>query len=347
MIKEIYEQPKSVGETLSACLDKAKKIVQRLDAQKIGMVYFTGSGTSYHACLAANYALSTLTRIFGSSLPASEFPSWVKQARSTETILIAISQSGESSDIITAANSAIRSGIRVICITNTPQSALANLSDLSLVSKAGEEKAVTATKSFSATLAAAYALVLELALPRLSNHYQELVMDIMRIPSQIEQTIGLCESTVRALALELKEKEFFFLLGSGSNYPTALEGALKMKESCNLHAEGFATREFLHGPIQLVDERTPVLILKSDEDAQEANRLAERFIRFGAPTIVISPKSKETSRAGILTLEVAAGTPEVFSTLVHVIPLQLCAYYSALARNLNPDRPEKLQKVVK
>ena len=347
MLREIYEQPKTVAETLAVNLGEAKKIVQQLRPNGIGMVYFSGSGTSYNACLAANFALAALTRIFGSSLPASEFSTWVKQMQRRETILVAISQSGESSDVIAAANAALGSGIRVVAITNTPQSSLARLAGLSLISRAGEEKAVTATKSFTATLAAAYALVLEMAQPTLSNDYDKLTAALKAVPNIMAETIQLCDGAVRMLASELREKEFVFLLGSGSNYPTALEGALKLKESCNVHAEGFATREFLHGPMQLVDERTPVLILQDGAEEAEAYRLAESFMRFGAPTIMIKPKSEQSPRAGIQTLEVASGTPQMFLPLVYIMPLQLYAYYSSLARNLNPDRPEKLAKVVR
>jgi glucosamine--fructose-6-phosphate aminotransferase (isomerizing) len=347
MLKEIYEQPKTVAETLSAIRSEAMEVVKRLNPDGIRMVYFAGSGTSYHACLAANFALSAITRIFGSSLPASEFPSWVKQSRRKDTVLVAISQSGESSDVIAAANAALASGISVVGITNTPKSSLAKLSDYSLTSRAGEEKAVTATKSFTATLAAAYALVLEMARPALLGDYEKLSADLLGIPDLMDQTIKLCRSPVQALASELQEKEFIFLLGSGSNYPTALEGALKLKESCNLHSEGFATREFLHGPMQLVDERTAVLILQDGAEEPEASRLAESFMRFGAPTIIIKPQDGQSPRAGIHTLEVALGTPQLFLPLVFILPLQLYAYHSSLARNLNPDRPGKLTKVVR
>ncbi len=347
MITEIHAQPKAVAETLKSSVDEANAIVHQLNPDKLRMIYFTGSGTSYHACLAANYALSSLTRIFGSCLPASEFRTWVRHVRPEETLVVAVSQSGESSDILAAAESAHTSGIRVVSITNTPGSALAKLSDFNLLSRAGEEKAVTATKSFTGTLAAAYAMVLQLALPKRMDDYQKAVSDLRGVPAKIDETIQLCEHGVEVLAQQLKEKMVFFLLGSGSNYAAGMEGALKLKEACDVYAEGFATREFLHGPIQLVNERTAVIILQSDPDDLETLSLSEGFRRFGASTIVISSRSKQPLSGEGLKLEVAAGIPEAFSTLVNVVPLQLYSYYSALARNLNPDRPVKLTKVVK
>ena len=349
MIREIYEQPNGVAETLAVCFQDARRIVEQLDPEKIGMVYFTGSGTSYHACLAANYALAGLTKIFTSSLPASEFPSWVRQMQRKQTILIAISQSGESVDVNTAVRTAVDSDMRVVAVTNTPESTLAKSSELRMVSKAGEEKAVTATKSFTATLAAAYALVLELARGSgISPHnYENLAADLKMAPDQVRQTLALCDAKTRALSAEFEGKEFFFILGSGPNYATALEGALKLKESCNLYAEGFASREFLHGPMQLVDHRTPVFILESPGETEQARRLTESFQRFGAPTVLIRQTDGQSPSKEIGSVEVSANSAEIFSPLSYVVPLQLYAYYSSVIRGLNPDRPEKLKKVVK
>lgn len=349
MIREIYEEPKAIERTLTETFDEAKQIVKQLNPRKLRMVYFTGSGTSYHACLAANYALLTLTNLFASTIPASEFSSWMRQTQSEDTVLIAVSQSGESTDVLDALKSAHHSGMRAVGITNTPRSSLVKTASLGIVSMAGEEKAVTATKSFTATLAAAYALVLELAaamgLP--TKNYEELATELKKTSSQVQKTLQICGGTVQALAGEFKDREFFFILGSGANYPTALEGALKLKESCNLYAEGFATREFLHGPMQLVDNRTPVFILHSQKEAEQTQLLAESFMRFGAPTVMIGPKGERSIPASMLGLDVAPATLEVFSPLVYVVPLQLYAYHSSVIRGLNPDRPVKLRKVVK
>ena len=257
--------------------DEARKIVNQLHPKIVKRVYFSGSGTSYHACVAANYALSSFTKVFGSAIPASEFPHWVRQVQPNETLLIAMSQSGESSDIITAANSAKDAGVRVVALTNMQGSKLETISDFSLTSKAGEEKALAATKSYTAILAAAYLLVLELARHVLSAEYERYRYEIRRIPTLIEETIELCETSARVLATSLRSKEFIFLLGTGPDYPTALEGALKVKECCNVHAEAFATREFLHGPVQLVDERTPIFMIEGSGKNDETTRLAESF----------------------------------------------------------------------
>jgi glucosamine--fructose-6-phosphate aminotransferase (isomerizing) len=159
----------------------------------------------------------------------------------------------------------------------------------------------------------------------------------------VSKTLTLCDAKCKFLASKFADREFFFLLGSGSNFATALEGALKLKESCNLFAEGFATREFLHGPMQLVDNRTPIFLLQN-QILDEIPKLAESFRRLGAPTIIVG---SNTSGVPGDSIDVAGGLEELFLPLTYVIPLQLFAYYSSVARGLNPDNPTKLKKVVR
>jgi len=344
MLREIYEQPRAIADTLKETVKEAKEIVRLLNVQNLDMVYFTGSGTSYHACLAANYAMSTLTPVFSTNLPASEFASWAGQTGRKNTILIAISQSGESTDALAAAKSASNSGIRTIGITNSPESSLVSSTDFSLVSRAGKELAVTATKSFTGTLVAAYALVVELGriFPSETFNHERLSEMLGKTSSQVERTLQLCDKPIRDLAVKFADREFYFILGSGPNYAAAMEGALKMKEGCNVHAEGFATREFLHGPMQLVEARTPVFILQGLDESEQVTSLEQSFHRFGASTVVIKRADGLPDGVGV-----AGDVEEVFSPLVYVIPMQMYSYYSALQRGLNPDHPEKLTKVVK
>jgi glucosamine--fructose-6-phosphate aminotransferase (isomerizing) len=152
---------------------------------------------------------------------------------------------------------------------------------------------------------------------------------------------------MRELSNTHKDKSFFFLLGSGSNYATALEGALKLKEACNIFAEGFASREFLHGPIQLLNEKTPVLFMLSADEIDGFLELMETITKFGAPLISISEKSDRVEEVSAGLACIPEGFPKTFSPILYVVPLQLFAYYSSIARNLNPDKPEKLRKVVK
>ena len=336
MLREIHEQPIALRRTLDQTRDEVELIAQR-NTRKIKMIYFTGSGTSYHACIAANYVVSRVTDYPSSTLPASEFPAWTGRIKHhSGTWLIAISQSGESRDVIDAARSAKLSRMRVLAITNDAQSRLAKLADFSIASQAGKEEAVTATKSFTSTLLATYEFVT--ALTKLNG----LKAELDRLPSIVERTLELCDKKCRILASNFRDREFLFLLGSGANYASALEGALKLKESCNVYAEGFATREFLHGPMQLVDERTPVFILQPEISAESAE-LSDRFNRLGAPTIIVGP---DTASGESDAIEIPTGVNEIYQPLSYVIPLQLFAYYSSISRGLNPDQPTKLKKVV-
>ncbi len=346
MLKEIYEQPSSVEATLQELYPDVEKIGKAPDIQSAGMIYFTGSGTSYHACLAAHYALSRLSGRFASTLPASEFSNWVREDRASKPIMVAISQSGESVDVLNAVRIAMRARIKVIGITNSPRSTLTEIADFSLVSKAGRERALAATKSFTSTLAAAYMVAMQLAKREMAESMFRKLNSILRgIHKHLESTIARSDLLAEKLAGSLRHKELFFVLGSGAGYPTALEGALKLKECCNVHAEGFATREFLHGPMQLVDKRTPVIIIRNEDDMDETSRLVGSFMRFDAPTLVIQASDRQPP--GSLRLGAVHGDAGVFSTLTNVVPLQLFAYYSSTARGLNPDKPRKLSKVVK
>jgi glucosamine--fructose-6-phosphate aminotransferase (isomerizing) len=349
MLREIHEQPRVVAETLLKSFKQARDAVEQLNPSKLSMVYFTGSGTSYHACLAANYALSTLTRISSTTLPASEFSSWIRQSGRAGTAVVAISQSGESVDVLAAVRSASSAGMRTIAVTNSDRSSLANQTEFQLLAKAGEEKAVTATKSFTATLTAAYTLILEFAravVPESASNGR-LERGLRNAPGQMQLTIDLSEDPAKALTSKFADKQLYFILGSGPNFSSALEGALKLKESCNLYAEGFATREFLHGPMQLVDSRTPVFLLEGSQESEQVAQLAKSFLKFGAPTVVIRRKSADTVADGLDSISVAPEIEDVFSPLVYVIPLQLYAFYAALERGLNPDSPVKLTKVVR
>ena len=336
MLREIHEQPLALRRTLDQTNAEAASIAER-NSRGIKMIYFTGSGTSYHACIAANYIVSRMTDYPSSTLPASEFSSWTGRVKHhTGTWLIAISQSGESRDVLSAAHSAKLSKMRVLAITNDACSKLARLADYSIAAQAGKENAVTATKSFTATLLVAYEFVTAL------TKREELKGELSRIPSLVDQTLQKCEKKCRDLAFEFRDRDFLFLLGSGANYASALEGALKLKESCNVYAEGFATREFLHGPMQLVDERTPVVILEH-ELSEESVELADRFKRLGAPTIIVGP---DTAVRGSDAIGIPVGVNEIYQPVSYVIPLQLFAYYSSVSRGLNPDQPTKLKKVV-
>jgi glucosamine--fructose-6-phosphate aminotransferase (isomerizing) len=349
MMREIHEQSKAVQKTLTEGYREVRTIVEEIGSKNYEMIYITGSGTSYHAGLAGQYALFTLTKLVTSVIPASEFPIWIPSAAKRRSLLIAISQSGESADVLAAVRAALKKEMDILAVTNTSGSSLTKLSRYILLTRASEELAVTATKSHTSQLAILFLLSLELTSPEEfeSENLTLLRKKLFETPEFISKTISINQDLMRNLSHMHKDKSFFFLLGSGSNYPTALEGALKLKESCNIFAEGFATREFLHGPIQLLNEKTPVLFMLFENEIDSFLELMKSIRRFGAPLISISEKSGKVQGVSTGLAYIPKGFPKTFSPILYVVPLQLFAYYSSIERNLNPDKPEKLKKVVK
>ena len=349
MIREIHEQPKAIEATLAEERQQVVKVAEEIYNEKYEMVYITGSGTSYHAGLAGTFSLSLLTKLICSSIPASEFGVWLPSTIPRKALLIAISQSGESTDVLEAAKSALKRNMKIVAITNTPQSSLTKVADYILLTHAGKELAVTATKTYTTQLTLLFMLTLELAsLQRQgSEKIEELKKALTEAPRLVNKTLTSNENLMREFAYNFKHVNCFFLLGSGPNYATALEGALKLKEACNVFAEGFASREFLHGPIQLIDRQTPIIFILTKDEIEHFKGLIKTVVNFGAPLIPISEEKQVFSDFSVKAVEIPEGFPKIFSPILYIVPLQLFAYYSSIARNLNPDKPEKLRKVVK
>jgi len=350
MINEIYEEPRAIEAFLTEGSKQVQEIARGIWSKKYEIVYITGSGTSYNAGLAGQYALSTLTRLITSLIPASEFQLWIPSSPARKSLLIAISQSGESSDVLAATKTASDKNMDILAITNTPDSTLMRMSDYALLTRAGEELAVTATKSYVAQLMALFLISAEIA------NMQEIgMMDSARLqeklftaPRVVAETINSVKDQIRQLATAYSHQNFFFVLGSGPNYATALEGALKLKETCSVFAEGFATREFLHGPIQLVDKRTSLFFILTEDQLEGYLDEINGVRKFDASVFSISEKmDKRLKEVSTELICVPRGFPKVFSSMIYIIPLQLFAYYSSVARGLDPDKPEKLTKVVK
>lgn len=349
MIRDIHRSPRVVEETLRAIRKETPKFISQLVSSSPQITYIIGSGTSYHAGLAGQYALSALANLNSSVIPASELPLWIP-TKSRGFILLAFSQSGESLDILNAVKFAKKRDAKIIAITNNEKSSLANLANHLLLTKAGEETAIAATKTYLAQVSAIYQFSLELSkeLTEISSiEYSKYTKILDKIPELINEIIVNEEKNILKLAKDLVIFNTFFLLGSGPNYASALEGALKLQETCNLFSEGFSTREFLHGPMQLVDKTTPLFFIVSHEDnVDDWIDIITKFKKFEAPIITIAPKNIKIENYSKV-VSIPKFLPKIFSPIINILPLQLFAYYSSLYRGLNPDQPEKLSKVVK
>jgi len=351
MIREIFEEPEALRRTIKLEQDRIRKIAFEIGSENYEVVYITGSGTSYHAGLASQYALSNLTGLISTALPASEFHYWIPPRITKKTLVMAISQSGESSDVLQASDAALQRGMSLLAVTNTLDSSLARKADYCIFPRSGKEIAIPATKTYVAQLMSIFMFSVELALRnREKNELAEIRQSLYRAPQILEDTLGFLESQIQEAAERFKDKLAVFLLGSGPNYATALEGALKLKESCRVFAEGFATREFLHGPMRLVDERTLIIIIVEPDEIEDLIRLGNSLRNFGASVVFIFEDSRDAVRLAENSDEIFLVSPglwRVFSPILYILPLQLFAYYMSVSKGLNPDKPEKLTKVVK
>jgi len=351
MIKEILEEPLVIKKTILEEQENIRKIANKIKTEDYKMAYITGSGTSYHAGLVSQYILSSLTSLTTNTILASEFQHWIPSSLSRKTLLIAISQSGESRDVIEAAKFALKKGIDILAITNTPESTLARLANYIIFPRSNREIAVPATKTYVAHLTAVFMLATELAaLEETATNVEVLKEKLYNVPNIIEEIFRREKEAIYEASKRYHDKNLIFILGSGPNYATALEAALKLKETCMIFAEGFAAREFLHGPIRLIDERTLMILISPSDEVSNYVSLARSFKGFGADVLSILEKTEDSRILAELSdgvFYVPCGLPKFFSPIIFIVPIQLFAYYMSVLKGLNPDNPEKLVKVVK
>jgi glucosamine--fructose-6-phosphate aminotransferase (isomerizing) len=329
-LKEIHEQ----RETITLAFRQDQEDLDRfcLALQGAERIYIIGAGTSYHAGLVAKHLFLNVAKLPVEAILASEFEEYATLL-DEGTLLLAISQSGETADVLSAVSVAKKRGVPVLSIVNMLSSSLARESEQTLYLKCGPEVGVAATKTFTAQLAVIYSVV-----ARLSN----LSIDLKQIAEAVEEVFGV-ERQMAYLAQALSTSKDCYFIGRGVNYPIALEGALKLKELAYVHAEGLAAGELKHGTLALISEGVPVIAINpSDKTYHDTlSNVAEIKARGGR---VIGLSDVENS---LYDYHVKMPSVEkLFYPLVEVIPLQMFAYYSALERGQNPDYPRNLAKSV-
>jgi glucosamine--fructose-6-phosphate aminotransferase (isomerizing) len=375
MLKEIHEQPRAIEDTLRGRVDVAESDVVGDEigltpeiAKSITRVYFVACGTSAHAAMAGRYWVEQLAR-----LPATvEIGSEVRYREPVFTktdLVVAVSQSGETADTLAAVKAAKASGARILAIANVLDSAIPRAADGALYTHAGPEIGVASTKCFSAQLAAMLLLSVYLGRRRdtLTKPNAKRILDALVQTPHLMRTVLEKTEHVKAIAKRhLKARDMLFL-GRGTGYPIALEGALKLKEISYIHAEGYAAGEMKHGPIALIDEEMPVVVLCPRDVHYEKtiSNLQEVKAREGQIIAVCTAGDREVedlveerislsripTRPGINTLperdlmEIPDAEPEVLPLLT-VIPLQLLAYYMADLKGTDVDQPRNLAKTV-
>jgi glutamine---fructose-6-phosphate transaminase (isomerizing) len=358
MLKEIAEQPQAVADTLLGRLGENGELVLdevRLSDQElrdIDKIFVVSCGTSYHAGLIAKYAIEHWTRIPVEVEVASEFR-YRDPVLDRSTLVVVISQSGETMDTLMALRHAKEQRARVLAICNANGSTIPRESDAVLYTHAGPEIAVASTKAFLSQIVACYLVGLFLAQVRGIKYEDEvaaIVDDLRRLPEAVAQVLGSMEE-VRALGRSLADADTILFLGRHVGFPVALEGALKLKELAYIHAEGFAAGELKHGPIALIDQGTPVVVVVPSPRSRESvhgkvvSNIQEVRAR-GARTIVIAEEGDEDVVPYADHLIRVPRTPTLFAPVVTTVPLQVLACEIADTRGYDVDQPRNLAKSV-
>ena len=347
MLKEIYEQPKSIADTLigrTAGLDP--EITAGINLEGISKVVIIACGTAYHAGLVGKYAIEKWANIAVDVELASEYR-YREPAVDGTTLVIPISQSGETMDTLMAMRYARSHGARVFAVCNTNGSTIPRESDAVLYTHAGPEIAVASTKAFTAQLIAMYLIGLHLGRVRgvvSAELSAEIGQELAELPSKVEQILETVEP-LRALTRQFKDSTSMLFLGRNVGYPTALEGALKLKELAYMHAEGFAGGELKHGPIALIDQGTPVIAIMPTSRSPLHEKMASNVMEVkarGAVVIAIGDADLDSAAHNIRI----PTSHEFLQPVLAVVPLQVIAYEMAIARGNDVDQPRNLAKSV-
>ncbi|MEW6544098.1 MAG: glutamine--fructose-6-phosphate transaminase (isomerizing) [Nitrospirota bacterium] len=355
MLKEIHEQPQAIRDTIrgrysfeTGEADLPDIGLTREQFAEIGRIWIVACGTSWHAGLVGKYLLEELVRTPVQVDIGSEFRYRDPLVRK-EDLFITISQSGETADTLAAAREAKSKGARVVSIVNVVGSTLARESDGVLYTRCGPEIGVASSKAFTAQLAALYLLALHLARVRgtlNANDGRVWLERFVALPALVEQILER-EPEIAAIAKRFYTKQNFLYLGRGINYPIALEGALKLKEISYIHAEGYAAGEMKHGPIALIDENMPVVVLVPQDRLYEktVSNLMEVKAR-NAPVIAFASEGERELGKVADVIFTVPNVPPLLTPVLFTVALQLLAYHVAVLRGTDVDQPRNLAKSV-
>lgn len=354
MLKEIHEQPRVIKATMEGRLTNTNVLEQALGTsagkllENVGHVQIIACGTSYHAGMVARYWIEELAGVPCSVEVASEFR-YRKHVIQPDTLFLCISQSGETADTLAALRQAKKAGFRAaLAICNVPGSSLVRESDLVIMTQAGPEIGVASTKAFTTQLTAL--LIFTLALARHNGLSADTEADIVKaihlLPGQAEQVLAL-DGEIAEMARAFMDKHHSLFLGRGSQFPVALEGALKLKEISYIHAEAYPAGELKHGPLALVDSEMPVVTVAPNNDLVEKlkSNLEEVRARGGELFVFADRAADVKPQDGIHVMELPSVHP-ITAPIVYTIPLQLLSYHVAVLKGTDVDQPRNLAKSV-
>jgi glucosamine--fructose-6-phosphate aminotransferase (isomerizing) len=356
MLKEIFEQPKSIFDSIRGRIDSNEGTIKLggleeyktriLNAKRIIIV---SCGTSWHAGLLAEYLFEDLARVNVEVEYASEFR-YRNPVIDSDDIVIAISQSGETADTLAAIEMAKQKGCLILGVCNVVGSSIPRASHAGCYTHAGPEIGVASTKAFTAQVSVLTLMALWIAERKgtmTPSEIKQILIELEHIPSKIEKTLENSVDQIKDIANKFYESRNFLYLGRGYNFPAALEGALKLKEISYIHAEGYPAAEMKHGPIALIDEEMPVVVLANNESIHEKiiNNIQEVVARKGQVIAITTANDVEINKLAKHIIEVPE-TVECLSPILASVPLQLLSYYIALMRGCNVDQPRNLAKSV-
>jgi len=355
MLKEIFEQPLSIRNSMRGRIDLNKGIVslggirdykqKMINAERIIIV---ACGTSWHAGLVGEYLIEDLARIPVEVEYASEFR-YRNPIINENDVVIAISQSGETADTLAAIKLAKEKGATIIGICNVVGSTISRATDAGSYTHAGPEIGVASTKAFTSQVTVLTLMALSLAQSKgtlSDSKFRQLLVELDSIPDKVEQMLK-SDAKIEAIAALFKDARNFLYLGRGYNFPVALEGALKLKEISYIHAEGYPAAEMKHGPIALIDEHMPVVVIATKHGNYEkvVSNIEEVKARNGKIIAIVTKGDTEVKAIADYVIEVPE-TEDALSPLLTSIPLQLLSYHIAVMRGCNVDQPRNLAKSV-
>ncbi|WP_295231599.1 glutamine--fructose-6-phosphate transaminase (isomerizing) [uncultured Chryseobacterium sp.] len=356
MLKEIFEQPKSIHDTMRGRLLVEEGIIKMAGIwdhlerfKNANRIIIIACGTSWHAGLIGEYLIEEYARIPVEVEYASEFR-YRNPIITDKDVVIAISQSGETADTMAALKLAKEKGAFIYGICNVVDSSIARITDAGSYTHAGPEIGVASTKAFTAQLT-----ILSLIALKLGKHngnlgnaeFMSLISELDALPKKIDEVLESTHELTKTIAKDFVNATNFLYLGRGYNYPAALEGALKLKEISYIHAEGYPAAEMKHGPIALIDENMPIVIIapKKGHYDKIVSNVQEIKARKGKVIAVVNKGDQQVSAMADYVIEIPE-TSECFSPIVASVPLQLLAYYIAVYRGANVDQPRNLAKSV-
>ena len=352
MLKEIFEQPATVKNCISEYIDSLKKDINiynfPIEPNNINKIFLIGCGTAYNSCLTAKYWFEELTSIEVEADIASEFR-YRKLKFNSNNLYIFVSQSGETADTAAALDLCKKNNVKTCSIINVVESTIARNSDWVLPIHAGTEIGVASTKAFLGQLIVLYILCLKLASIRKDinqNTYEKHLENLKVIPEALKECLK-AENKVQLMAKEFLKAKGSMFLGRGSSFPIALEGALKLKELSYLHAEGYPAGEMKHGPLALIEEGLPVIILApKDKYFEKTLSNMQEVIARGGKILFITDNKKESVNENIRFGLRVPHLDTMLSPILLTVPLQMLAYHVALLKQCDVDKPRNLAKSV-